>query len=100
MWKDLTYPLFGQFLFTDGQDYSFMNYQLNTIRLWNNAQSYQTFLILPFLKGNKILRLSVNPRALSLGRFFGKSHKKYFNLESLALNLTFSISWNRTTVFN
>lgn len=37
MWKDLTYPLFGQFIFTNGQDYAFMNYQLNTIRLWNNG---------------------------------------------------------------
>lgn len=27
----------GQFLFTDGQDYSLCNYQLNTIRLWNKG---------------------------------------------------------------
>lgn len=37
MWKDLTYPLMGQFVFTNGQDFSFMNYQLNTIRLWNKG---------------------------------------------------------------
>ena len=37
MWKDLTYPLMGQLLLTNGQDFSFANYQLNTLRLWNKA---------------------------------------------------------------
>ncbi|CAF0943793.1 unnamed protein product [Brachionus calyciflorus] len=39
MWKDLTYPLLGQYMFTDGKYWSFSNYQLNTIRLWNKATS-------------------------------------------------------------
>lgn len=34
-WKDLTYPLFGQFLFTNGQDYFFSKYQLNSLQSWN-----------------------------------------------------------------
>ena len=37
MWKDLEYPLHGQYLFSNGQDFSFANYQLNTLRLWNKA---------------------------------------------------------------
>jgi hypothetical protein len=36
-WKDITYPLLGQYVITNGQDFAFANYQLNTIRLWNNA---------------------------------------------------------------
>lgn len=39
MWKDVTYPLFGQFMFTDGKLFSFGKYQLNTLRLWNSATS-------------------------------------------------------------
>jgi hypothetical protein len=39
MWKDLTYPLYGQYLLTNGQDFCFANYQLNTLRLWNKATS-------------------------------------------------------------
>ncbi|RNA28306.1 vegetative incompatibility WD repeat [Brachionus plicatilis] len=39
MWKDLTYPLVGQFVFTDGKHFSLCNYQLNTLRLWNKATS-------------------------------------------------------------
>jgi hypothetical protein len=37
MWKDLTYPLTGQYILTNGQDFSFANYQLNTLNLWNKA---------------------------------------------------------------
>jgi hypothetical protein len=37
MWKDITYPLLGQFVLTNGQDFSFANYQLNTVRLWNKG---------------------------------------------------------------
>ena len=37
MWKDLTYPLVGQYLFSNGQEFSLALYQLNTIRLWNKA---------------------------------------------------------------
>ena len=37
MWKDVTYPLVAQQIFTDGKNYSFSNYQLNTLRLWNKA---------------------------------------------------------------
>ena len=39
MWKDLTYPLTGQFLFSNGQDFSLATYQLNTLRLWNRGTS-------------------------------------------------------------
>lgn len=35
MWNDLTYPLLGQFLFTNGKYFSIAKYQLNTLRLWN-----------------------------------------------------------------
>ena len=37
MWKDLTYPLFGQYILSNGQDFSLANYQLNTLRLWSKA---------------------------------------------------------------
>lgn len=37
MWKDLTYPLMSQLLLTNGQDFSFAYYQLNTLKLWNKA---------------------------------------------------------------
>jgi hypothetical protein len=37
MWKDLTYPLMGQIMLTNGQDFSFATYQLNTLKLWNKA---------------------------------------------------------------
>lgn len=37
MWKELNYPLVGQFMFTDGRYFSVANYQLNTLRLWNKA---------------------------------------------------------------
>ena len=37
MWKDLTYPLMGQIILTNGQDFSFANYQLNTLKLWNKG---------------------------------------------------------------
>lgn len=37
MWKDLTYPLFGQYMLSNGQDFCLANYQLNTLRLWNKA---------------------------------------------------------------
>lgn len=49
MWKDLTYPLLGQFLFSNGQDYALMNYQLNTLRLWNNGTKLSNlgFLTIP-----------------------------------------------------
>lgn len=39
MWKELTYPLVGQYMFTDGKHFSLANYQLNTLRLWNKATS-------------------------------------------------------------
>ena len=38
-WKNLTYPLMGQFMFTNGQDFSLANYQLNNLELWNKASS-------------------------------------------------------------
>lgn len=49
MWKDLTYPLLGQYIFSNGQDFSFANYQLNTLRLWNKATpvSNLCFLTIP-----------------------------------------------------
>jgi hypothetical protein len=37
MWKDLTYPLIGQYVLTNGQDVCFAKYQLNTLSLWNEA---------------------------------------------------------------
>ena len=39
MWKDLTYPLMGQYLFTNGQDFAIGTYQLNSLRLWNNSDT-------------------------------------------------------------
>jgi hypothetical protein len=39
MWKDLTYPMTGQYLLSNGQDFSIAEYQLNTLRLWNKATS-------------------------------------------------------------
>lgn len=39
MWKDLTYPLLGQYLLSNGQDFCLATYQLNTLRLWNPATS-------------------------------------------------------------
>lgn len=38
-WKNVTYPLMGQFIFTNGQDFSLANYQLNNLELWNKASS-------------------------------------------------------------
>lgn len=37
MWKDLTYPLMGQYLLSNGQDFSIAKYQLNTLKLWNKG---------------------------------------------------------------
>jgi hypothetical protein len=37
MWKDLTYPLRGQYVLSNGQDFCFADYQLNTLNLWNPA---------------------------------------------------------------
>jgi hypothetical protein len=39
MWKDLTYPLMTRLLFSNGQDFSFAKYQLNTLQLWNPGES-------------------------------------------------------------
>lgn len=38
MWKDLTYPLLGQIVVTNGQDFTIGKYQLNTLQLWNPSQ--------------------------------------------------------------
>jgi hypothetical protein len=35
MWNDLTYPLYGQFIYTDGRKFAVAKYQLNTLQLWN-----------------------------------------------------------------
>ena len=37
MWKDLEYPLHGQYILSDGDEFSIAFYQLNTIRLWNKC---------------------------------------------------------------
>ncbi len=37
MWKDLNYPLRGQYVLSNGQDFCFTDYQLNTLNLWNPA---------------------------------------------------------------
>ena len=37
MWKDLTYPLMGQYLLSNGQDFCIASYQLNTLKLWNKG---------------------------------------------------------------
>jgi hypothetical protein len=36
-WKDLTYPLTGQYVLTNGEYFSLAKYQLNTLRLWNKS---------------------------------------------------------------
>jgi hypothetical protein len=39
MWKELTYPLVGQYLLTDGKNFSIANYQLNTLQLWKGSKN-------------------------------------------------------------
>jgi len=49
MWKDLTYPLRGQYVLSNGQDFCFADYQLNTLHLWNPANKLKNVcsLIVP-----------------------------------------------------
>jgi hypothetical protein len=44
MWNDLTYPLLGQFLFTNGKYFSIAKYQLNTLRLWNHQNKLNNLM--------------------------------------------------------
>jgi hypothetical protein len=44
MWDDLTYPLLGQFLFTNGKYFSIAKYQLNTLRLWSQNNKLSNLL--------------------------------------------------------
>jgi hypothetical protein len=38
MWKDLTYPLLTRLLFSNGQDFCFAKYQLNSLHSWNPGE--------------------------------------------------------------
>lgn len=55
MWKDLTYPLMGQYLLSNGQDFCIAEYQLNTLQLWNKAAS-----------ANNLCNVSVSERLFEL----------------------------------
>ncbi len=50
MWNDLTYPLVGQFIYTDGQRFSIAKYQLNTLQLWNPGAPFKNICYLTELK--------------------------------------------------